>query len=219
MFELIIFDFDGVLVLSNRAHIEASRKALEKAGVTREVSKEELTSNFGKSYRAVLKAVMGEEYTKEKLDLAYRYHSKLIRSDWFLKNIEGIPRLREFLQKLKTRNIKLGIATGNEHSFLEKLLEYLNLTDLFDLTVCAEDVEHSKPSPDMILKVMEFFQIDERETLFVGDAKNDILAAKSAGVVAVAVLSGVLDRKEAEELKSDFIVNCVKDIYTIAVNR
>jgi len=219
MFKLIIFDFDGVLVLSNRAHVEASRRALEHAGVRREISREELTSHFGKPYGVVLKAVMGNEYTKEKLDLAYKYHSKLIRSDWFLENIDPIPRLKEFLQELKNLGIKLAIATGNERSFLERLLSYLNLAEIFDLTVCAEDVRNSKPSPDMILKAMEFFQVDGKETVFVGDAKNDILAARSAGVVTVAVLSGVLTQEEAEELKPDFIVNGVKDIYSIAVNR
>jgi len=219
MFRLVIFDFDGVLVLSNEAHVEAARRALEKAGVRRDVSKQELTSHFGKPYRTVLRGVMGEQYTKEKLELAYRYHHDIIHSGWFLENIKPIPGLREFLKKLKGKGMKLAIATGNERSFLDRTLDYLNLDGLFDLTVCAQDVKNSKPAPDMVLKAMKFFQVEKTETLFVGDAENDILAAKRAGVTAVAVLSGVLDRQWADELTPDFIVNDVLDIYSIAVNR
>ena len=219
MFRLIIFDFDGVLVLSNEAHVEASMRALRRAGIKKEVPQEELMSHFGKSYRVILKWMMGDGYSKEKLDLAYRYHHDIIRSDWFLENIRPVQGLREFLQKLKEKGMKLAIATGNERSFLDGVLDYLNLTDLFDLTLCAEDVKNSKPSPDMVLKAMDFFQVDRKETLFVGDAESDILAAKGAGVTSVAVLSGVLNRERAEELKPDFIVDDALDIYSIAVNR
>lgn len=219
MFRLVIFDFDGVLVLSNEAHVEAARKALSKAGIRREVPKGELTSHFGKPYRVILKLMMGDGYSKEKLDLAYGYHHDIIRSEWFLENIKPIPGLREFLQKLREMGIKLAIATGNERSFFERVLNYLDLADLFDLTLCIEDVKNSKPSPDMVLRAVEFFQVKRKETLFVGDAESDILAAKGAEVTAVAVLSGVLNRDEAKELKPDFIVNGVVDIYSIAVNR
>ena len=219
MFRLIIFDFDGVLALSNEAHVEAARKALDKAGVRRDVPQDELTSHFGKPYKVILKLMMGDEYSKEKLDLAYEYHHDIIHSQWFLENIKPVPGLRESLQKLKGNDIKLAIATGNERSFLDEILKYLNLGDLFDLTICAQDVENSKPAPDMVLKAMKFFKVDKKETLFIGDAKNDMLAAKGAGITAVVVLSGVLDRRGAEELKPDFIVDDVLDIYSIAVNR
>jgi len=219
MFRLIIFDFDGVLVLSNEAHVEAARRALDKAGVRRDVPQDELTSHFGKPYKVILKLMMGDEYSKEKLDLAYEYHHDIIHSQWFLENIKPVPCLREFLEKLRGNDIKLTIATGNERSFLDRTLNYLNLNGLFDLTICAQDVENSKPAPDMVLKAVEFFQVDKEEALFVGDAESDILAAKGAGVTSVAVLSGVLDREGAEELKPDFIVDDALDIYSIAVNR
>ncbi|MBU4341263.1 MAG: HAD-IA family hydrolase, partial [Candidatus Altiarchaeota archaeon] len=125
----------------------------------------------------------------------------------------------EFLQKLKGDGMKLAIATGNERSFLDRTMDYLNLDGLFDLTLCAEDVENSKPAPDIVLKAVEFFQVDKGDALFVGDAKSDILAAKGAGVTSVAVLSGVLDKEGAEELKPDFIVDDILDIYSITVNK
>lgn len=219
MFRLIIFDFDGVLALSNEAHVEAARRALDKAGVRRDVPQDELTSHFGKPYKVILKLMMGDEYSKEKLDLAYEYHHDIIHSQWFLENIKPVPGLREFLQKLKGDGMKLAIATGNERSFLDRTMDYLNLDGLFDLTLCAEDVENSKPAPDIVLKAVEFFQVDKGDALFVGDAKSDILAAKGAGVTSVAVLSGVLDKEGAEELKPDFIVDDILDIYSITVNK
>ncbi len=219
MFKLIIFDFDGVLVLSNEAHEKAIRRAIGRAGIKKKVLKEDMVLHFGKPYRVVLRAVMGDEYTEEKLNLAYRYHHDIIHSGWFIRGIKPVPGLRKFLQKLREGGMKLAIATGNERPFLDRVLGYLNLRDTFDLTVCAEDVKNSKPFPDIILKAMEFFHVDRKETLFVGDAESDMLAAKRSGVTSVAVLSGVLNRDKAKRLKPDFIVDSVTDIYSIAVNR
>lgn len=213
MFKLIIFDLDGVLVNSNNAHIKACRMAVKKAGIKRHITKKEITSHFGESYRVVMKAVMHEEYTPEKLEIAYRHHSELIRSGWFLENIRKIPGLRKFLIGLKNKGLRLAIASGNERSFIDRILKHIGINDLFDLIIAAEDVQRSKPNPEMIQKIVKFFNMELEDTLFVGDAKNDILAAKSAGVISAVVLTGVLNKRDAKELNPDFIFRKVTDMW------
>jgi len=212
MFKLIIFDFDGVLVISNDAHVEVCKRALKKAGINREIRYDKITYYFGKPYRDVLKAIMDSDYTSEKLGIAYKEQRKLLYSGWFLENIKGIDGVREFLLNLKKKNIRLALASGNERAFLDKVMGFLGLDGIFDLVLSAEDVSKSKPDPEMVYKAMKKFGVKPEETLFVGDARNDILAAKSARVRSAVVLTGVLSEKEAIEMKPDFIFETVLDL-------
>jgi pyrophosphatase PpaX len=209
MFGLVLFDFDGVLVISNDAHIDVCQRALKKAGIDREINPDEITDHFGKSYEDVLKAIMGEDYSPERFDIGYKEQRKLLYSDSFFKNVRRISGVREFLLGLRKKGIKLALASGNERAFLDKALRLLELDNVFDLILSAEDVSNSKPDPEMVFRAMEKFGVRPEETLFVGDAKNDVLAAKGANARSAVVLTGVLDREEAKKLKPDFILEDV----------
>lgn len=216
--KLIIFDFDGVLIISNRAHIKACREALRRVGIKREISNKEITSLFGMFYRDVLRALMKDEYTPEKLNLASEYQSQFLYSDNFIRNVQKIDGLKEFLTELKGKGIKIAIASGNERLFLDKMLKFLEIGRLFDSIISADNVRKSKPDPEMIYNALKFFRVKPEETLFVGDAKNDIIAAKSAGVKSAVVLTGVLNKEDAEKLKPDFIISDVFGIWSFIFN-
>jgi phosphoglycolate phosphatase-like HAD superfamily hydrolase len=64
----------------------------------------------------------------------------------------------------------------------------------------------------MLYKAMSLTETTPDRTLFVGDARNDVLAAKSASVASAVVLTGVLGAKEAEDLDCDFILDSVLDV-------
>lgn len=215
MFRLIIFDFDGVLVISNDAHVEVCKRALEKAGIRREIAYDKITYYFGRPYKEVLKAIMGGDYTPEKLEIAYIEQNKLLYSDWFLENIRKVEGVREFLINLKKKGIRIALASGNERAFLHKTLNFLGLGGTFDLILSADDVRESKPDPEMVYKAMKKFRVKPNETLFVGDARNDILAAKNAGIKSAVVLTGVLDNIKARELNPDFILQNVLEVKSL----
>lgn len=212
MFNLIIFDLDGVLWISNEAHVEVCRLALQKAGINVDVDAKKITSFFGLPYREVLKAVMGNEYTPERLDSAYREQQRLLYDSSFFRKVRKIDGVEAVLHELKKKGIKLAVASGNERTFLDKALDYLKLTEFFDLTLSADDVSNSKPNPEIILKAMNTLNVSPEDTLFVGDAINDVLAAKKARVYCAIVLTGVLTLEEAEDLDPDFILDSVVDV-------
>ena len=83
----------------------------------------------------------------------------------------------------------------------------------FDLVVAGDDVKNGKPHPDMLLAALEHFHIEPHEAVYVGDAAADILAAKNAGMASIAVLTGALNRLEAENLNPDYIVEDVTKIH------
>jgi HAD superfamily hydrolase (TIGR01509 family) len=215
VFKLIIFDLDGVLWISNDAHVSVCMRALKAAGVSAKIDPSALTYFFGLPYKEVLKAVMGSEYTPERLEAAFREQQKLIYSDNFFDKVVEIEGVRELLADLAERGIALAVASGNERAFLDKALKYLKLTSVFDAVVSADDVARSKPDPDMLQLAMSLTKSRPAQTLFVGDARNDVLAAKKAKVTSAVVLTGVLSAPEAEELDCDFILDSVLDVLSL----
>ncbi|WP_309979714.1 HAD family hydrolase [Arthrobacter oryzae] len=84
---------------------------------------------------------------------------------------------------------------------------------VLDAVVCADDVAAGRPAPYMIHRAMELTGIqDVREVLAAGDTVNDLLAATRAGVIAVGVLTGKLDRTALEQQPHHHILDGVRDI-------
>jgi len=80
---------------------------------------------------------------------------------------------------------KRAIAT-NRANTMEAVLTFHDLTALFELVVTSMTVEHAKPAPDQLYKIMEHFDVAAHEILYIGDSTTDQLAALAAGVPFVA---------------------------------
>ena len=75
----------------------------------------------------------------------------------------------------------------------------LNADDAIDGQTSADDVERSKPDPDIFVTAMKRFSIDPRRGLWVGDSVWDVKAARAAGIGCVAVESGGFSQHELSE--------------------
>ncbi len=91
---------------------------------------------------------------------------------------------------------------------MDSLIDQFEI-DYFKKIVTNEDIEKredSKPSPVMINKILDDLSIFKEETIMVGDAENDIMMARNAGVIPIAVLTGHIAKEEAEELGVKYII-------------
>lgn len=75
----------------------------------------------------------------------------------------------------------LAICTNRAMS-MDMIIEDFGLTGYFQYVMTASQVTHPKPHPEPLLKVLEYFNIEAEEALFVGDGEVDMQAARSAGV-------------------------------------
>ena len=67
------------------------------------------------------------------------------------------------------------------------------------------DVEHAKPAPDLLIKAAGLLEVEPAETWYVGDSKWDMVAAKAAGMRAIAVLTGATAAEALSEAGADVI--------------
>ncbi|WP_313240650.1 phosphoglycolate phosphatase [Stutzerimonas kunmingensis] len=100
------------------------------------------------------------------------------------------PGVRECLDWLREREVKLAIITNKPAQFIEPLLEEKGLAGYFDWLVGGDTLPQQKPDPAALFWVMDKAGVAPGESLFVGDSRNDVRAAKAATVRCVALTYG-----------------------------
>lgn len=89
----------------------------------------------------------------------------------------------EMLTFLSEQNTFLGIVTSRTYEELEEISDLMKILPIFSSVITSDLVKQPKPNPESILTILERFQLDPKETVYVGDSKVDMLAAKSSGVL------------------------------------
>lgn len=178
----VIFDLDGVIVESEDAHIEAEKQTFLKYNVL--ISTEELHRYTGTTAKEMFTQLIAkyklnttfEEINNQKEKILFR----LLEQD-----AEPTRGILSFIQELKRRGIRLAVGSSSPRKLVDYVLKKLNITNLFDCIVTAEDVKHSKPSPEIFLQIAEELGLSPSQCLVIEDAKLGVEAAKSAGMKCI----------------------------------
>jgi len=100
------------------------------------------------------------------------------------------PHVAQTLDKLSAAGIPLALVTNKPTPFIAPLLRALGIERHFSLVIGGDDVAAKKPHPAPLFLVLGKFGLLPQELLFVGDSRNDILAAKAAGCPCVGMSFG-----------------------------
>lgn len=121
--------------------------------------------------------------------------------------------VREFLQYLKDRGLKAGIATSNGREMVDAVIASLNIGPYFQVITTACEVAAGKPEPDIYLKVADSLQVKPEDCLVFEDVPAGILAGKRAGMKVCAVEDEFSREMRAEKrLLADYYINDYFDI-------
>ena len=182
----VVFDCDGVLfdtALANRKFYNAILADYGKSPLTDE--------QFINVHMMTVKGAV--EYLFPELDSPQSVYEtiKTIGYARFNSYMQMEDGLVELLDALKENGFIRGIAT-NRTNTMEQVLDDFNLAHCFDLVMTAGKVAHPKPDPEQLLKIMDHFELEPREILFVGDSSFDEQAARNAGTHFAAFRSSKL---------------------------
>ena len=100
------------------------------------------------------------------------------------------PGVRECLDWLRERDVKLAIITNKPAQFIEPLLEEKGLAGYFQWLIGGDTLPQQKPDPAALVWVMREAGVFPNASLFVGDSRNDVRAAKAASVPCAALTYG-----------------------------
>lgn len=122
------------------------------------------------------------------------------------------PQVLATMTTLKQQGIALALVTNKPEQFLPALFERHGLTQFFDWVVGGDTFAQRKPDPYGINWVLQQAKVQPEQAVFVGDSRNDILAAKAAGVLSVALTYGYNHGLPIEQEHPDWIIDSLAEL-------
>jgi phosphoglycolate phosphatase len=104
--------------------------------------------------------------------------------------------LRPLLVQLRARGLRLGLATNDTEAPARAHLAAAGVIDLFDFISGCDSGYGGKPEPGQLLAFAAAFGLDAARVAMVGDSQHDLVAGRAAGMIAVAVLTGVAEASD-----------------------
>ncbi|MBL4916383.1 HAD family hydrolase [Szabonella alba] len=108
---------------------------------------------------------------------------------------EAVP-LRATLSALRAKGLALGLATNDSEGPARAHLAAHDIADLFDFIAGYDSGHGAKPGPGMCLAFLRATGTDPSRVVMVGDSRHDLMAGRAAGMLTVAVLTGIADAAE-----------------------
>lgn len=103
------------------------------------------------------------------------------------REVPVMPGARQLLAQVAAAGVPYGLVTSSERPVMEAVLARLEVT--FPVTVCGDDVSHSKPDPEPYLLAAAKLGADPGGCVAIEDSPNGVAAAEAAGCMTIAVPS------------------------------
>jgi HAD superfamily hydrolase (TIGR01509 family) len=187
-----VLDVDGTLIDASYHHALAWYRAFREHDVVLPVWR--LHRHVGMGGDKFVPAVAGEE-VEERLgdELRDRWEQLF---DELIDEVAPLEGAHELIADLKERGLAVVLASSSIERHLEHFLDLLDARDLVEWTT-KDDVESSKPEPDLVAVALE--KAGTNEAVMIGDAPWDVEAARKAGLDTVCVLTGGYSEQELRE--------------------
>ena len=195
MIDTILFDFDGTIMDTNQVIIDSWQETFRKLE-NREEDLDVILATFGEPLEGTMRGFFPDIPLEESLPI-YRDYQR----DNFLSSIHLFPGIRELLDELLQRQVKLALVTSRLKFTTDQALEKYDLGKYFGYVVTADDVTRHKPDPQSIEIALEKIGSVPERSVMIGDSKYDIMCAHNAGVRSVLVAWSMT---LAKELKHGF---------------
>jgi HAD superfamily hydrolase (TIGR01549 family) len=155
---------------------------------------------------------MGFEFPKDKDAIIQNFNkfAVLHPPDMNKHLVSLIKRFRE-----DNPSVDLAIASSSTREIILSVLQRAGADGYFKTIVADEDIIAHKPDPEMILKVMDRLKIRKDESVYVGDIATDVIAAKRAGIMSIAVTYGFNSRDVLAKEHPDHIVDSPDDLFKL----
>ena len=199
-----LLDLDGTLVDTNYQHALAWYRALRACG--RVVPIWRLHRSIGMGGDHLVAAVTDEEFDREHGDEAREREKAEYRE--LIDETEPLPGATDLLAELDRRGCRVVLASSANEQDVEHFLEQLGAQQMPYTT--SDDVEATKPDPDIVLAALE--KAGGHPAFLLGDSTWDCKAAERAGIRCFALLTGGFSEEELREAGAEEVFEAMADV-------
>jgi beta-phosphoglucomutase len=202
----VIFDLDGVLVDSYRAHFISWRQLYGELGV--DYSEPAFAADFGRTSRDILRRTLGDELTDEQIHKLDSRKESLFR-EILRESFPAMDGAVELIDGLAADQFLLAVGSSGPPENIALALEKLGRAEQFAAVVTGLDVTRGKPDPQVFQLAAERLVVPASSCAVVEDAVHGIEAARRAGMKSIA-LTGTATRDHLAE--ADLIVESLRQL-------
>jgi len=187
-----LLDVDGTLVDTNYHHALAWFRAFREHGIVLPLWRihrhigmggdqlvPALVPGMEQDVHDAIEETRGEEYAE------------------LLDEVQALDQAHELIADLKAQNLTIVLASSSPQDELDHYLDLLDARELADAWTTKDDVDATKPEPDLVLAALE--RAGTREATMVGDTAWDVEAARKAGIDTICLITGGWSRQELHD--------------------
>jgi len=183
----VLFDIDGTLVDSNDMHVLAWEEAFASVGAS--FNRQVIHDQIGKGTDMLVPTLLpgSDQAMQDKLGKA---HSDVFKTR-FLEQIKPFPRAGELLAHVHAAGQTVVLASSASAEEVDHYLGLLGARELVGATTSADDVENTKPAPDIFAAALrKVAPLSADQVIVVGDTPYDAEAAAKCGISTIGLRSG-----------------------------
>lgn len=182
-----IFDIDGTLLDSVDLHALAWHEAMAKFG--HDVGFEQARGQIGKGGDKLIPHFLSEDAQRDHGKEMEEWRGNRFRSE-YLPLVRPFSAVPDLLRRVRNAGARIAVASSAKKDELSKYLEIAGIGDLVEVTTSSDDVEESKPAPDIFEAVLKKLGVEGHDAVAIGDTPYDAEAASKAKIAIVGVLCG-----------------------------
>ncbi len=210
--DAVLFDVDGTLIDSVVAHAKAWHEAFLNHGFDIEV--DTICAQIGKGTDILVPDLLRDADTAKKLMPALSKDHGRIFHEKYLPHVKGFPGVADFFALLRRDGKKLALASSARGEELAQFKKIAGIGDFELPQTSSDDVEKSKPHPDIFQAASQALGgIEPSRCVVVGDSPYDVLAAKRGGMRTVGVLCGGFAEKDLRSAGCELIYDDIAALY------
>jgi HAD superfamily hydrolase (TIGR01549 family) len=205
--DAVLFDIDGTLVDSTYHHALAWHRAFARLGEAPPLWR--LHRAIGMGGDKLVAHVAGDETESQRGDKLrdfWRQEYLEIRTE-----VRPLPGAADLVRRLSASRYRVALASSGDPEFAREAIDLLGAGDQIEALTTSEDVDASKPDPDLLQATLARIGEVERR-VFVGDTPYDVEAAGRAGMGCIAVLTGGFSRAELTDAGATLVVESLAEL-------
>lgn len=210
-----LFDVDGTLVDSNYLHTVTWWQAFAQAG--HDVPMPAIHRAIGMGSDQLLDALLPADRDSGADSGIRAAHSALYATYW--SRLRPLPGAAELLRACRRSGLTVVLASSADPQEFAVLRAALSAEDAIDDATCAEDVESSKPAPDLVEVALRKARTPPAQAVFVGDTVWDAQACQRSGVPCIGLRSGGIGAADLLEAGASAVFDGPADLLESTAGR